>query len=48
MLGLCKKADASERIALGSHMGDVARYYSRRAIEWCNPEAGKPVKKIST
>ena len=39
MFRLSKKATVSERVALGSHMGEIARYYSRRAIEWCNPEA---------
>jgi hypothetical protein len=39
MFRLATKASVSEKVALGSHMGEIARYYSRKAIEWCNPEA---------
>jgi hypothetical protein len=39
MFRLAKKAAISEKVALGSHMGELTRFYSRKAIEWCNPDA---------
>ncbi|HEX8219555.1 MAG TPA: hypothetical protein VF914_10125 [Chloroflexia bacterium] len=41
MFRLSEKATVSDKLALVSHMGELTRYYSRKAIEWCNPDATK-------